>query len=202
MMAKTGAKPKFNVPRYESGQIKHGHREPKAEKPEKVMAVALAQPHRRGERSHLAGFEIGRLLMSGQISDRQFAAAEIYTRRAVRYMRAITGTLPRLPCTLGPMLKRDLADQRAQDTLAKPTAIHDAPMNEVEATAAARSDYAEIHGALADAGLFVAFPAGVFPDANTILTRVCIMDKEPMNSAEMGALRSSLNAIANRLRLS
>jgi hypothetical protein len=200
-MAKAGAKPKFNMPRYPGGQIKHAYKEPKAEKPEKVMAVALAQPHRKGERSQLAGFAIGRLLLTEQITQRQFSAAEIYTKRAVRYMASITGTLPRLPCTLGPFLKRDVADQRFQETLAKPSALNDVPMDEVEATAAARSAYTEIQEALADAGMFMAFPAGIFPDANTILTRVCVMDNEPRNDAEMGALRSSLNAIANRLRL-
>ena len=47
-MAKPGPKPKFNVPRYESGQIVHMHRKSKSEKPEKVRAVVLAQPHRKG----------------------------------------------------------------------------------------------------------------------------------------------------------
>jgi hypothetical protein len=200
-MAKPGPKPKFDMPRFPGGQIRHEAREPKAEKPEKIMAVALAQPHRRGERSHLAGFEIGRLLLGGQLSERQFAAAEVYTKRAVRYMATVTGTMPRLPCTLGPMLKRDLADQRAQETLAKPLSVHDEPMDDVEQIASARSAYTEVQEALADAGLFAAFRPGIFPDANTILTRICILDHEPKNSAELGALRSSLNAIANRLRL-
>jgi hypothetical protein len=196
-MAKPGAKPKPDTPRYPSGQIVHAYREPKAEKPEKIMAVVLAQPHRRGNASQYAGYAFGRLFIGGQITERQHRAAEIYMTRAVRYMRHVTGTLPRFPNTLANMVKLDLQEQREQQREAdrqRDTALRDQDIrSDEEVTAEIRSNYTEIQDALADAGKHHV--------GNQVLTRFTVLDHEPQTPAELGAFREALNVIANRLRL-
>lgn len=194
-MAKTGAKPKFNVPRYQGGQIVHSAREPKRETPEQVRAVALAQPHRRGNGSQYAGYAYGRLFLGGQISERQMVAADIFTKRAVRHMAQITGTLPRFPSSLANMIKLDLEAQKEQEREkpAEDFSIKDEQQDDEDRIAAIRDDYDEIQTALADAGMHFT--------GNTILTRVCVLDREPTNEGEMGAFRCALNAVAKRLRL-
>jgi len=197
-MVKTGPKPKFNVSRYPGGQIVHVQREPKAERPEQVIAVALAQPHRKGNPSQFAGYAFGRLFIGGQITERQHRAAEIYMNRAVRYMRHVTGTLPRFPNCLANMIKIDLKEQREQqreaDRQRDPSAIRDEGVRtDDEITAEIRSDYGEIQDALSGAGMHFT--------GNTILTRFTVMDRDPANDLELGAFREALNVIANRLRL-
>lgn len=194
-MAKPGRKHVPNVDRYPGGQIVHAQRQPKAEKPEKIMAVVLAQPHRRGERSQLAGFAFGRLRLGGMIDERQYRAAEIFTKRASRYMTHITCTNPRFPNPLANMVKLDLEDQKAQER-ERPVAdftIRDEPHDEVSRIASIRSDYAELQDALADAGMHF--------EGNAVLSRVCIMDRDIEGHAAMGAFRRALNVIANRLKL-
>lgn len=197
-MAKAGPAPKSNVPRYPSGQIVHAYREPKQEKPEKVMAVVLNQPHRKGNASQYAGYSFGRLFIGGQIDQRQHRAAEIYMTRAVRYMRHITGSLPRYPNVLANMIKVDLKEQREQqreaDRQRDPSAIGDEQARTAEEiTAEIRSNYGEIQDALADAGMHYT--------GNRILTRFTVLDREPTNDIELGDFRAALNVIANRLRL-
>jgi hypothetical protein len=197
-MAKAGPAPKLNVPRYPSGQIIHAYREPKQEKPEQVMAVALNQPHRKGNPSQYAGYSFGRLFIGGQIDHRQHRAAEIYMTRAVRYMRHITGTLPNFPNVLANLIKIDLKEQREQqreaDRQRDPSAIGSEEARTAdEITAEIRSNYSEIQDALADAGMH--------HNGNRILTRFTVMDRDPVNDIELGAFRSALNVIANRLRL-
>lgn len=191
-MAKAGVRPKQNVPRYPSGQIVHSYREPKAEKPEKIMAVVLAQPHRRGNASQFAGYAFGRLFLGGQIDSRQHRAAEIYMTRTIRHMKHITGTLPNFTSPLANMVKLDLEQQR--DPLPIDSRIADEIMlTEEERTADIRSAYRELQDALADVGMLY--------DGNRILTRVCVSDRDPANDVELGAFRCALNVIANRLRL-
>lgn len=191
-MAKAGVRPKQNVPRYPSGQIVHSYREPKAEKPEKIMAVVLAQPHRRGNASQYAGYAFGRLFMGGMIDQRQHQAAEIYMTRTIRHMKHITGTLPRFQSSLANMVKLDLEQQR--EPVPVDSRIADEIMQtEEERVASIRSDYGELQDALADSGMLY--------DGNRILTRVCVSDRDPTNDAELGAFRCALNVIASRLRL-
>lgn len=197
-MAKTGAKLKTGVTRYPSGQIVHAYREPKQEKPEQVMAVALNQPHRKGNASQYAGYSFGRLFIGGQIDHRQHRAAEIFMTRAVRYMRHITGSLPRYPNVLANMIKVDLKEQREQqreaDRQRDPSSIgNEEARTADEITAEIRSNYGEIQDALADAGLHYV--------GNRLLTRFTVMDREPTNDMELGDFRAALNVIANRLRL-
>lgn len=175
-MAKPGRKPRPNVARYSNGRIVRAER---GERPEAIMAVALAQPHRRGERSYLAGFAVGRLRLGGMIDERQYQAAEIYTKRAVRYMAHVTGSLPRFPSLFA--------------TLCGTFSGGSGGPPDDDAIASIRSQFRELQDALADAGLH--------QQGNAILARVCIMDKDIEDHAAMGAFRSALNVIANRLRL-
>lgn len=194
-MAKAGAKTKQNVQRYPSGQIVHSFREPKAEKPEKIMAVVLAQPHRRGNGSQFAGYAFGRLFLGGQIDARQHRAAEIYMTRTIRHMKHITGTLPNFTSPLANMVKLDLEFfKRDADPAPSDSRIADETVRtEEERISDIRSAYGELQDALADAGMHF--------DGNTILTRICISDRDPVNDIELGVFRCALNVIANRLRL-
>lgn len=175
-MAKAGAKRREGVKRYQNGSIVRSDR---GERPDKIVAVVLAQPHRRGERDHRAGFVYGRLLLGGMIDDRQFQAAEVFTRRAVRYMGQITGSLPRFPSIAANMVGTFSSGSGAEP--------------DDETVASIRSQYGELQDALADAGML--------HEGNAILTRVCVMDREIDGDAAMGAFRCALNVIANRLRL-
>jgi hypothetical protein len=56
-----------------------------------------------------------------------------------------------------------------------------------------RSDYGEMQDALADAGMHY--------EANAVLMRVCVMDRDIEGHAAMGAFRCALNVIANRMRM-
>lgn len=175
-MAKAGPKRRDNVKRYGNGRIINAHR---GETQAQILATVLAQPHRKGERSHLAGFVYGRLYMGGMIDSRQFQAAEVYTKRTVRHMGAITGSLPRFPSIAANMIGTFSTGPGSDP--------------DDETIASIRSAYAELQDALADVGML--------NEGNAILTRVCIMDKEIDGDAAMGAFRCALNVIANRLRM-
>lgn len=176
MKTRTGRKPKPNVSRYPtSGAIR---REDRGEKPAQIIAVAMAQPHRKGNASPMAGYAFGRMFLGGMIDRRQFDAAETFTRRAVRYMRSITGSLPRFP---------SLSAEMMAGTTGAGAELDD------ETIAKIRSDYGEMQDAFADAGMH--------HEANAILMRVCVMDKDITGEAAMGSFRCALNVIANRLRI-
>lgn len=174
-MAKARKKLKEGVSRYPSGQIVHADR---GEKPEDVVKVALAQPHRKGERDPRAGYAHGRMRLGGVINQRQFEAAEAFMQRAVSYMALVSGSLPRFPSVAADMVARgvsctaELTDERIAEV---------------------RSNYAEIQDALSDGGLH--------HSGNTLLVRVCIMDRELSSHAEIGDFRCALNLIAHRLRI-
>lgn len=176
-MAKAGPKRRENVRRYGNGRIVNADR---GERPDKIIATVLAQPHRKGERSHLAGFSYGRMLLGGMIDQRQFEAAEVYTKRAVRYMGTVTGSLPRFPSIAANMV----------GTFSTGSGIDP----DEETIASIRSAYGELQDALADSGMLDV--------GNTILTRVCIRDQDIEGDVAMGAFRCALNVIANRLRIS
>lgn len=176
IMAKARKKLKEGVQRYPSGQIVHADR---GEKPNDVMRVVKNQPHRRGNADPRAGYAYGRMLLHGIIDRRQFEAAEVFTRRAVAYMSLVSGSLPRFPSVSADMVARGITCQ------AELTA---------ERIAQVRSDYAEIQDALSDGGLHY--------DGNSLLARVCIMDRDLYSQQDIGRFRCSLNAIANRLKIS
>jgi hypothetical protein len=174
---KAGAKRREGVKRYsKSGAIVRAER---GERPDKIIATALAQPHRKGNASPMAGYAFGRMFLGGMIDRRQFDAAETFTRRAVRYHASITGTLPRFPSVAAEMVAGTTGAGAEMD---------------VETIAKIRSEYGELQDALADAGLH--------HEGNAVLMRVCVMDRDIMGDAAMGAFRCSLNAIAHRLRIS
>ena len=174
-MAIPGAQPRKNVTRYQNGRIKN---EQRGERPDKIMAVALAQPHRKGNASPMAGYVFGRLFLGGMIDRRQFDAAETVTRRFVRYHRHITGSLPRLP---------SIAAEMVAGTTGEGAQLDD------EAIGKIRSDYGELQDALADAGMHY--------QGNAVLMRVCVLDRDIMGDEAMGAFRCALNVVANRLRI-
>jgi len=174
-MAKAGPRRREGVKRYGNGRIVNADR---GERPDKIVAVVLAQPHRRGERDHRAGFAYGRMLLGGVIDDRQYQAAEVFTKRSVRYMTHITGGMPRFPSLAAEMIG---------------TFSGSSPDLDDEQISSIRSAYAELQDALADAGMHY--------EGNSILMRVCVMDKELTRDEEVGAFRCALNVVANRLRL-
>jgi hypothetical protein len=174
-MAKAGAKRREGVRRYQSGAIVRADR---GERPDKIIAVALAQPHRKGNQSPMAGYAFGRLFLGGMIDRRQFDAAETFTRRAVRYHASITGTLPRFPSVAAEMVAGSTGSGADLDA---------------ETIGKIRSEYGEMQDALSDAGMHY--------EANAILMRVCVMDRDISGDVAMGAFRCALNVIANRLRM-
>ncbi len=58
-----------------------------AERADKIMGVVLAQPHRRGETSHLAESALGRLKLKGLIDDNQLNAGNRYAEIERRYKK-------------------------------------------------------------------------------------------------------------------
>ena len=175
-MSKAGPQRRTGVSRYTNGRIKNADR---GERPDKIVATVLAQPHRRGERSHLAGFAYGRMLLGGSIDQRQYEAAEVFTKRTVRHMSVITGSLPRFPSIAANMVGTFSTGSGADP--------------DDETIGSIKSAYAELQDALADSGML--------HEGNAILTRVCVLDKELEGDAAMGAFRCALNVIANRLRI-
>jgi hypothetical protein len=175
IMARPRKKLKENVRRHPSGEIV---RADMGEKPEDVIAVALAQPHRRGDKDHRMGFAHGRMLLGGIITQRQFEAAEVFMKRAVAYMALVSGSLPRFPSVSADMVARGIACA--------------AELTD-ERIAQVRSDYAELQDALTDGGMRAT--------GNSLLVRVCIMDRDIVAHSEIGDFRCALNCIAHRLRI-
>src|SRR5688500_6051237 len=79
------------------------------EREEPVMAVGLAQPHRQGRETRLAGYALGRLFLAGPesgIDKPQFAALERYIVIAVRYKRDVVDSKISLPSVMNEALGR------------------------------------------------------------------------------------------------
>jgi hypothetical protein len=176
MMAKPAPKRRENVRRYGNGRIINADR---GESEKQILATVLAQPHRAGERSHLAGFAYGRMFLGGMLDQRQFEAAEVYTKRTVRHMSVITSSLPRFPSIAANMVGTFSTGSGGDP--------------DDETIGAIKSAYGELQDALADSGMLY--------DGNRILTAVCVMDKDIADTGDMGAFRCALNVIANRLRI-
>ena len=175
IMARARKKLKEGVSRYPGGQIVHADR---GEKPEDAMSVALAQPHRRGEKDPRAGYVYGKMRLEGIINQRQFEAAQVFVDRVIPYLIHVGTGVPRFPSVAADMVARGI-DCKAEMT--------------AERIAQIRSDYREIQDALSDCGLHY--------DGNNLLVRVCIMDRDLHTISDVGDFRCSLNLIANRLRI-
>jgi len=175
IMARPRKKLKEGVLRYPGGQIVHADR---GEKPEDAMRVALAQPHRRGEKDPRAGYVYGKMRLQGIINQRQFDAAQVFVDRVIPYLIHVGTGVPRFPSVAADMVARGV-DCKADMT--------------VERIAKIRSDYKEIQDALSDGGLQYS--------GDSLLVRVCIMDKDLYRQSDVGDFRCALNLIAHRLRI-
>lgn len=172
-MAKTGRKRKPGVERYATGRIVRAQdRETTAQ----IVATVAAQPHRLGNTTATMGYAHGRLYGQKIISRRQHEAAEVFMSRAIAYMASISNSLPKFPSIAADMVARGLSC-RSELT--------------PEQIGAIRSNYGELQDAFMDAGRH--------HEWNGLLTRLCIMDRDPTRD-EIGEIRLALNAIANRLR--
>lgn len=172
-----GRKPRAGVPRAPSGRIADRAR---GEPPEKIMATATAAPHRRDAkdpRDPRLGYALGRAMIAGTITEPQFMAGERYTVIAVRYMRDITGSLPRFPA-----MNAEIAAKCASTPDLDPDIVQ-----------AIRDDWSAVQSALLDTGEHHA--------ANRALAAICIMDRDLIGQGEIGALRVGLNALARMWRI-
>lgn len=104
------------VERYPSGQIKHADRRSRAER--EALAVAVAQPHRRGQAAPadpLHGYAIGRLLVRGLadpangIDRHQHSVAERLAELLVRWHHATGHALPHLTSPAAELVSRGLS---------------------------------------------------------------------------------------------
>lgn len=143
------------------------------------MAVALAQPHRRGERDPRLGYALGRLYYAGALTPEQHEAGLRYTRLAIRYMREVTGSLPMVP---GAAIAERVSSGLSTDP--------DLPDEDIFAL---RRAWADVCCALADVGRFGT-------GDSRVLTKVCIMDKPPEGDGQRGALRECLNVLCRLWR--
>jgi hypothetical protein len=134
------------------------------------MGVVLSQPHRRGETSHLAGFVLGRLRLSQQISEDQFSAGERYGQLASRYMTDVLGARYRWPsASISARIGgRDAGDPDPDSAFETERQWHDAM------------------SALADHGLLYT--------GTSALSRICLMDVEPFGQ-DVGNARLALNIL-------
>jgi len=178
---RSGRKLKQGVDRYPGGEIVHHQR---GETAEQIMAVAKSAPHRRfleGERraDSRAGYAGGRLYLSGAISARQLAALNEYEKIAKRYMRIVLGKTPQFAT-----LRLEVV-QQPDDSCAPAHGAHEADPSDIFSLKErhAKMEFAARSGEAGDAGRYMLF-------------RVAVMDKEPINYFELGALRSALNNLA------
>lgn len=172
-----GRPPKAGVGRYPSGSIIHLDRKP-AETEEQILATATAQPHRKpysDKRSAMAGHAAGRLFLAGAengLSKGQFQTLETYTRLNIRHMRLVTGTMPRWPSMMAERIAAGVVNSPDPD---------DDNIYEL------RRQWEDAQCAIMDAG---DYQAGV-----RILMAVGVMDRDVTTMAELGALRTALNAL-------
>lgn len=89
-----GRPSKQGVQRYPSGQIVHASREQRGETEVQAMATVVGYRKRqfkdeKDAKSPLAGFELGRMHIRKQITDREFQAGEYYTEAVADYWRIV-----------------------------------------------------------------------------------------------------------------
>ncbi len=136
------------------------------------MGVVLAQPHRLGETSHLAGFVLGRLLLTHKIDPDQFAAGERYGQLAARHMRDVLGISYRWPAAsiAGRIGGRDLGADPDPDSVI------------------------ELERAWSDAMNCLA-NYGLLTTGTRALARICLMDMDPIGIEDLTCARHSLNVL-------
>jgi hypothetical protein len=136
------------------------------------MGVVLSQPHRRGETSHLAGFVLGRLLLTKQITPEQFSAGERYGQLAARHMRDVLGASFRWPAAsiAGRIGGRDLG-----------------PDPDPDVTIEIERQWSDAMNCLADYGLL---RTGV-----TALARTCLMDLDPLDDDDLACGRRAMEVL-------
>jgi hypothetical protein len=169
-MSRAGRKRAQQAKREQNGRAQRGL---KPEREDKIMGIVLAQPHRRGERSQLVAYALGRLLHTQQISIEQFNALETYTRLASRYMRDVLGSSYHWP-------RSSIANMANGGAWA--TFNTDPDEESVEQT---QRDWADAMNAFADNGLMRAIPA---------LARICLMDMDPVDD-QLGDARLAANVL-------
>jgi hypothetical protein len=144
----------------------------KPEQRDKIMGVVLSQPHRLGETSHLAGFVLGRLLLTKQINADQFQAGERYGQLVARHMRDVLGVSYRWPAA-------SIASRiGGRDVGADP---------DPELVIEIERQWSDAMNCLAEYGLL---RTGV-----AALARICLMDLEPYGSEDLGNARQALNVL-------
>jgi hypothetical protein len=157
-------------PREPNGQ----HQRPTASRQaEEMMSVALAQPHRMGNRSSLCVDVFGRLFLAGLLSQEQFRAGERYTRLVIRHMRDVNDNLPKFPSVM--------ADRIAVGLSCDPPP-EDCDIFEL------RRQWGDAMSALMD------IYAQPFKESVEALAAVLLWDREPTQE-RLGTLRVALNAL-------
>ncbi|MFC0282415.1 hypothetical protein ACFFJB_14745 [Camelimonas abortus] len=175
---KSGRKPVAGVIRSASGRIAKAHRKP-VETQEQILAVAIAQPHRRGfsdPKNPFLGYSVGRLFAAGQISQIQHDAAEWYGKLWLSYHRHITGITP-------PRVSAHLSEFVAASNFRLPHGNDNENWHAIDLLRA-RMD-----------GLQEAFAErGQHFTANKLLPAVCVFDIPPA-ACDVVALRETLNTV-------
>jgi hypothetical protein len=182
-MAKAGRKRKEGAKRDASGKVASSEY---YETVTDARAVALAQPHRMGEVSQLAGTPHGRARMryrqgdklSG-ISPTQYEAADEFAKRRRAYLMHVTTGLPKFGSTLDAMIARGGVSSGAMDD---------------DRIAAIRSNMAEVMDALRDGEATAAL------DPMTSVFLFNAPENDPPHEF-WPYVRPALNAIANRLKI-
>ncbi len=172
-MSRAGRRRAILARREANGRGQRGSRaEQQIEKRDQIMGVVLSQPHRRGETSHLAGFVLGRLLLTKQIDPDQFAAGERYAQIAVKHAKEVHGVTYRWPAASisGRIGGRDVGLDPDPDSIV-----------EIERA------WSDVTNCLADYGLLASGTA--------VLARICIMDQEPLGPEDLTCARHSLNVL-------
>ncbi|MDR7037384.1 hypothetical protein J2X36_002131 [Methylobacterium sp. BE186] len=159
----------------------HGdyQREPRKERTADVVAIALNQPHRRGQskpEDPLLGSSLGRLYRRKLIDRDQHAIGIRYTMVATRYARLVLSSSPRIQ---GIDLNR-----------AAGLACDDGPDD--HDIARIREDMAGAKHALSHA----AEPG----EASRMLTIVCLLDEDIRLPSQIGSLKEGLNALSRMWR--
>lgn len=173
-LERRGRAPKPGMPRYADGSIVRAARSP-AETENEILAIALAQPHRRpfqNKHSALAGYASGRLFLQGILTKPQFQALERFGLLSIRYSRLVTGRSVQYPC-----MSIERTDRGASDY-----EIDGADLDRL------KCDHADM--------LWTIYDAGDGQATQRIMFRLSVLDREQYNLPELGALRCGLNALA------
>lgn len=105
-MARAGRKRKLG-PRFPSGQLKQ-IQDAEREAGAKQQAVVLAQPHRRGETSQLAGSALGRFILLHRLRREYFDAAEHWATTKRKWLSISGAPMPDRPGGTGGDVPREL----------------------------------------------------------------------------------------------